>query len=230
MPPQPPPPSRTPPISIYLDDEPLQIPRASLAVAVRIAVHEAQRRGRIVLQALRDGEALATEILENPPDEPIVGELRVISADPRELVASALVHAADAIDGQRATQMAIAKDLQAGRIEPALNQMHGLLSDWSALLQSIGQCHQMLQLPAARGEASEGVDGGGGVGGGGFRDMAVLVPVIEPIARELEDFKAALTREDWVALSDLLAYEVPERQVVRQRALRNLAERIQEGA
>ncbi len=213
----------TAPHSIYLDDEPLAIPRASLAVAVRIAVHEAQRRGRIVLQAQCNGQTLATEVLEDPPDEPIVGELRVISADPRELVASALCHAADAIDGHRATQLAIAKDLQAGRLEPALHQMQALLSEWSALLQSIGQCHQMLQLPAARANATDATEPEGA------HDTAVLVPVIEPIARELENFKAALSREDWVALSDLLAYEVPERQVARQRALRDLAERIQEG-
>lgn len=197
-------------LRVILDDQPLDADCKTLAAAVGIAIDHASRAGRIVLDAEHEGVPLAPDVLAQPPDSPAEGVIRFISADPRTLVAMTLEDAASAMASAGTDQVSIAHKLQSGEIEPALQALKATIGHWQTIQQALHQAHLMLQLPACREAPS-------------LAEHAGLAPALDSMARELDELKDAITREDWSLLGDLLAHELPPRQRQRETILRELA-------
>jgi hypothetical protein len=197
-------------LRIVLDDQTLDAVCKTLAAAVAVAIDEASRQSRIVLEASHNGRTLQPEVLADPPDAPASGEVRFTSTDPRALVAMTLDDVASALDRSPEAQFEIARTLQSGQIEIALQQLKATIAQWQMVQQALHQAHLMLQLPACK-------------SGPSLAEHEPLAPTLDSMARELDQVKDALGREDWVLLADLLAYELPPKQAHRAGVLRQCA-------
>ncbi len=113
----------------FLDDRPLAASGASLGAALTAA--RAAAPERLVVAATADGTPVPETHLAAPPEaEPYAGELRLVTADPRELLAGALREAAARLREARPAQRRVAEHLQVGETKDAMTALGPVLGSW----------------------------------------------------------------------------------------------------
>lgn len=198
---------QTGPMQAFLDDHPLSTDRPTLAAALRAASHEAKRHGRIVVEVFVDGQQAADDLLERPPDEPMSGEVRLVSVDPRSLVRETLQDCVQALETANQEQLRCAEFIQSGRTEDALSPLSHAVETWQAVRDALERGSALLL-------------------GSASLDASLLGNLLEALAVRLEEIRSALAREDWSALADVLAYDMPEQVERWKSALGELADRL----
>ncbi len=183
----------------FLDNKQLGVDHGTFAAALRAAADEAARSGRVIVEATLDGSAVADDILERPPEEPLGKELRLISVEPRALVRVTLMDAADALDAARQEQQRSADLIQSGKVEEALAPLSAAVQTWQAVRDAVEKSAALLRIPL------DSISLPGGASG-----TDTLIELIGALAGRLEELKRSLAAEDWSALGDVLAYDLGE--------------------
>ena len=178
-----------------LDGRELKLDRPTLAAALSAGVQAAEAGGRVIVEAGADGRPLTDGEISQPPDIPgSVLELALTSADPRALVSQTLREAASALAGARDQQVAAGRCIQRGEFDAAMPLIQEAVGTWGAARTALSRGADLLRI-----EVGDLAPGGRGV-----ETMA------SELAVRLESLKAAMTRQDWSALGDVLAYELTE--------------------
>jgi hypothetical protein len=191
----------------FLDDAPLTTPHPTLAAALRAGAAQAHQNGRIVVEVFVDGRQASESMIDEPSDEPTTSEIRLISLDPRELVHQTLLDCIEALSAANAEQLRCAELVQAGKVEQALEPLSQAIGTWQAVRDALERSTALV-LGKETGESPD------------------LSTLLDGLAQRLEEIRSALAREDWSALADVLAYDMPEQVQKWSTALADLAARI----
>lgn len=194
---------------LYLDNEQIESAGQTLGEALRAGVAVAERRGRIVVEVQADGAAVPEGHLASPPGvAPYAEEIRLVSAEPRALVRTTLLEAADALDRCRAEQTRVAELLQVGKTVEAMDALSGIVGTWEAVRQAVQHGCTLLAVTPERAMAAEGA------GGNPLSTLATLLGAA----------KRAIAVEDWTSLADVLAYDLADEAARWRTGLVSLAD------
>lgn len=201
---------------VFLDGIEIPLDRQSVAAALECGRRAAEERGRIVIEATLDGEALAPDVLENPGEtDPGPVEVRLVTAEPRALVTMTMYDVADALEGAKQSQERAAGLVQSGSIEAALSELGGALEVWGHVRQVVEHGAALLKLNLD----AEAAEGGG-----------VISERAHGLASHLAEVKRCIEARDWSGLADELEFEMGPQAAAWQAVLRGLAGRIRSGA
>jgi hypothetical protein len=207
-----------PGMRVLLDGQLVPIDRPSLALALATAARRAEAAGRVIVTATADGETIPDETLKAPKDEfCAIAELVLTSASPTRVVGEMLVHAADAIESVRGTQQHAGHTIQRGEPEQAREHLESVFGIWQAVAGGVQQAAEMLSLDLATLRVPDG-----------YGDTIAVSPQIEILVEKLRDLQAAMQRQDWAAMSDLLLFDLDELAKSWGQMLRGLAAVVQE--
>jgi hypothetical protein len=181
----------------FLDDQPLSLPRPTVAAAIQAAVASAGSRGRIVVEVSLDGSPLGEAVLQDPPESALGSELRLVSIDPRELVADTLDNAITALDAVQGEQRHAADLIWASRLDDALAPLSTCVQTWNGVRDAVGKSVAML-----------GADFEAAASGAG------LAPAAQALATDLAELRRCLEAQDWSGLSDCLAFDLTRQAAV----------------
>jgi hypothetical protein len=180
---------------IYLDGERLETSAATLG-----GLHdEAQRRaadgGRIIVEVALNGEPLTEAALEVSRNNQVLGsEIRLESADPRELAGSTLEQVRQGLGDARAAQSEAANLFQQDQPSDAMQQVSRAISVWQQTQQAV--LHSTMLLGIKLDEKT-------------FEDQPVLA-MTDSLLGQLRGLRDLIAAGDTVGLADTLAYEWPE--------------------
>lgn len=206
-------------MKVLVDNLVLTDAAASVADALSAARLDAQRRGRVVVEAVLDGETLPDGALSDPSSAPSgAKELRFVTADPAELVGSTLRGVASLIGDLKADQSAAASMLMEGKVSEAMDRLHSALRAWQTIRDAVLDGTTLLGL---RAEAIS-VPGRGGNGAG----EGLLSDRIRALADCLHEVKRSIGAEDWSGLSDVLGYDMQDQADEWEASLSGLADKV----
>lgn len=188
---------------VLVDDKQIEIEPVTIACAIEAARMSANAEGRIVIEVLGDGQSIDQRHIESPPDGTAgITELKFVTADPGAFVAVTLSDSGSLLDAAAESHQKAADELMAGNREDAIGPLGEALQSWGVVRDVIEKSAALLGLDA------RAVPCGDSTGG----------EVIDGLTAKLNEVKKALTEQDDSALSDVLAYDMPE-QVERWRVL-----------
>lgn len=177
---------------VYLDDQAVDLGAGPLTAILRTAGERLRGDGRIVVEVQLDGQPVSANDFDQEADL-ATSELRLYTADPRELAIEALEHVRDRLATARQMQSDAAELLQQDKAADALGKVGQANEAWL-------QAHQAVIMAADAGGVSLGtltIDG------------EPASAYIQELVRSLTSLKDTLTHHDTVALADALAYEWP---------------------
>ena len=190
-------------MSIYLDDESVELPGNDLDAVLKEVRQRLVDSGRIVVEIQRDGQAIASSELDSPQDTPIGhSEWRLYTAEPRELAVATLRQVPQRLSDAQEAQAAAADLLQQDRPADAMTHVAEAVEAWQQAQQA------MLYSATLVGIELDGksVDG---------EPVSQTVSILLDQLKELRELIAA---GDTIGMADALAYEWP-RTVERWQAL-----------
>lgn len=168
-----------------------------LAKALGVAKAHAEARGRILVEALGDGEALSSEELEHPERSTrAYGELTLRSAEPRLLVAETLANAVEALSQAKADQQALVEALQTANHDDAMRLLQGVLGTWQAVRDVVDHASALLGLDLARLRLREDDEG------------PTFARRADGLATALGGLREALEAQDVSRLADVVGYDL----------------------
>lgn len=147
---------------------------------------------RLVIEVEADGVSVPGEHLSQPPaTSPYAAVLKFKTADAATLLRDSLMYASTSVRELRPRQIAAAEMIQSSKTADAMVALTDVLACWE-------QAKQVLQLAGTLGVTAPS----------GLGDREVSAAVGE-LGRNLEEIKRCLRDQDWSALSDALAYDMP---------------------
>ncbi len=180
-------------MKIILDDKPCDVEATTVGEAIDAAASLVQERGRLIVDVSVDG-APWTETQLNSRQVDVTAEVvRLITADPVELVRETFADAAEALSDADELQREAAHLLQSDQHPIALDKLNDAISIW-------------LQVQAA-------IVTGSQLAGLALDEAALARPIAESICtlnERLEGIRSALVGEDPIGLADSLLYEFPD--------------------
>ncbi|HHN79092.1 MAG TPA: hypothetical protein ENK11_10540 [Phycisphaerales bacterium] len=198
---------------VLLDDRPIEIDPQTVARAIEVARDTAIAEGRIVIEVLGDGRSVDPAIIDNPPDDSAgFTELKMVTADPGVFVSVTLSDAAGLLEEAADAQQKAADEVLAGRDAEAMEPLQRAFRAWGVIHDVVDKSASLLSLDLGTIKTEHGSG----------------AEIIEGLADQLGEIKRALTDHDTSALSDVLAYEMPE-QVERWRGLLSAMGRAADG-
>jgi hypothetical protein len=203
-------------MNVYLDGQPLSVPEPmTFAAALRIAGGNAERKGRVLVEVQIDGSPAPDALIDDPPNEPVGGEVRMISVEPRSLVRVTLMDAVDALEAARERQRRCADLIQTGKVEEALAPLSEAIQTWQTVRDAVEKSAAMLDLKLADlspGAADQNMDS-----------------LVAGLSARLGEIRRSLAGEDWSALADVLAYDMGEQAEHWKTALTSAADGLRPG-
>jgi len=195
---------------VTLDGERLKgaFPDETLQALVE-EVRRARLGDRLVVSVTLDGQLLLDQELTERLNEPVgdVNHVELISADPHELVSSALREVAEQLESAAENEAVVANQLQSGEMPEAAAAFSEFLQVWQACQRTIVGCSGLL------GKDLTTMHSGG-------KPIRAHLDSLTDKLRELRD---AFEARDTVLLSDLFQYEMPQTCRTWQDILNELA-------
>lgn len=179
---------------IVLDDKPCSLPAGSVADAIDAAAALADQAGRVIVDVFVDGDRWSGPQLGGADASAIAAtEVRLVSADPHELVRQTLLDASAALQDADDLQRSAAEQIQSGDLAGAMPRLGEAISIWQSVKQAVAsgaelvgldlQALQVEQRPAAQ--------------------------IISGLGEQLRSLKNSLAAGDAIGLADTLLYELP---------------------
>ena len=178
---------------VVLDDSPCAVEAGSISAALRNAAGEADRAGRVIVDVFIDGHRCSADDLDRLDLQTVVNELRLVSADPSEIVRAALESAETALSDADALQREAAELLQADESVEAFSRLTGAVSLWTSVRQAVSDGCALIDLDLGAVHVGE-------------KPATAIIGLLTDHLREL---KASLESLDVVRLADILLYEMP---------------------
>lgn len=211
-------------MKVYLDDAEIAVKRGTLAAAMDAGRSEAERKGRVVIEALLDGTPLTDQQLDAPSDEELTAatggepEVRFTTADPVMLVRMTLLEVSDVLSGARESHKQAGELFLAGKNEEGLTRLGELLGVWESLRQAVSQGSALLGIDLNTITVEVGSE---------------RVPVsgaVEQLGDLLREVKRAIHASDWASLADTVSYDLVEASGVWLSVLQGLASEVDRAA
>jgi hypothetical protein len=181
-------------MTIYLDGEPVALGGANLDEVLAQARVYLQGSGRVVVEVQVDGQALTGKDLDSRLHADLgQAELRLASADPRELSLTALQAVRTKLAESTAAQGDAADAFQRDDYPRAMQVLGQAMQVWNQGPQAIVNAAQMASLPL------------GEITVEGQTMDALAMDLVE----RLKAIRDRLAAKDTVALADALVYEWP---------------------
>lgn len=198
---------------IYLDDQPVQLSGVDLASVLDSAGDHLRASGRIVVEVTLDGEALVDEQLESRRHDAVGdGELRLYSANPRDLSRTTLEAVLGRLDAVAQRQREAADLISSDQQNEAMTALTQAIEGWQQSQQVVIQTASL----TATDLSTLDIDG------------APAQAVIEQVITMLQVVRDTIEARDMVGLADTLAYEGPALIEQWQKLVTALIERIDE--
>lgn len=178
---------------VLLDGATILQHAGTLGEALDAAREAAERRGRVVVEVMLDGAPASGDDLSNAEalSRPATAkEASLVSAEPRDLVASTFEDAAAAMSDLRDTQRELALKIQQGRTGEATGALGEVFEVWEAARQALEQGAEMASIDL-------GSDG-------------AAADMIAGLTERLREVVRAVEAKDWSALADELEYDLAE--------------------
>jgi hypothetical protein len=201
-------------MQVFLDGERLEGDSASIASALSAGSARARARGRIIIEAKADGEALTDGQLQGDIGGGAIRELRLLSADPRNLVKVTLSDGAEALRALVDEQRRVATLVHQDQGQEAIPGLQGVFQTWQTVRDLVDRSGAVLEADFGP-LTLAGLPPGETVAGASARLLAHLRAV-----------KHALGRQDWSALADLLEFELVDEARAWERILNALAKHV----
>ena len=198
---------------IYLDDQPVQLSGVDLASVLDSAGDHLRAIGRIVVEVTLDGETLVDEQLESRRHDAVGdGELRLYSANPRDLSRTTLEAVLGRLDAVAQRQREAADLISSDQQNEAMTALTQAIEGWQQSQQVVIQTASL----TATDLSTLDIDG------------APAQAVIEQVITMLQVVRDTIEARDMVGLADTLAYEGPALIEQWQKLVTALIERIDE--
>lgn len=180
---------------IYLDGESVDLAGDDLAAALLAARDRVGPAGRMIVEVELNGRPLLGPELDAAMSTPLAGaELRLVTADPRELALSALRQVRERLDDARTCQNAAADFLQKDRANDAVKEIGKAMEDWQQTQQAVSFANALLDIDLTQRT---------------FED-APASEVTNTLIDRLKSLRDLIESRDTVALADSLQYEWSE--------------------
>jgi hypothetical protein len=180
---------------ILLDESECDLQVDSIGEAIAAAAELAREDGRMVVEVVVDGRTWTASDLDSPElTTESADEVHLTTADPRQLVTSALADAVEALGRVLALQSDAAELLQGGNQATALQRLGEAVGLWLTVQQAIVQCSEIagvnLDECSAAGRSA--------------------IELVEELGRHLGTLRDQLQAGDVSAVADTLLYDLPD--------------------
>ncbi|MFW6032405.1 MAG: hypothetical protein ACOCTI_03430 [Phycisphaeraceae bacterium] len=182
-------------MAILIDEQRTELAGSTLAEVLDSAQNELQPRGRVVVEVALDGRSLSGPDLETEQDAAVADrDVRLTTADPRQLVAQTLRQVDDRLEEARELQNEAAELLQQDKPSSAMDRVGEAINIWLQAQQAVLNSAMLLGIDLDQ----LTIDG------------EPLKSFTDELLEQLQNVKELLGSQDTVALADALAYEWPE--------------------
>jgi predicted DNA-binding protein (UPF0251 family) len=182
-------------MTVMVDQQPLAVEELGLSTVGQVLCHVHKGR-RLVVSLLIDGEEPDLERMAAVRQSLVKGRtLFIETADPTQLAGQLLTDVGQRMVEAERLRIETAELLQRNEPPAAMEKLRGCLTLWQHAQEAVGKVAQLLRIDLG----SVHVAGSGSVGS-----------VLEQFAEELRQVKSALEQRDFVALADVLLYEMAE--------------------
>ncbi len=198
-------------MAVYLDDEAVELSGGDLAAVLTAARDRLAGSGRLVVEVQVDGEAVAADAWQGATVRSLSGsDLRLYTADPRDLSRSTLESLLAALDEVAKWQREAAELLQQDQQPQAMGKLTQAMEVWQQSQQAVTQATTLT-----------GID---------LNDTAVdgepASAIIDQVLAQLRAVRDAIQSGDMVGLADSLAYEWPGTTEKWQKLVTSVIEKI----
>jgi hypothetical protein len=199
-------------MAVFLDDEPVTLPGEALGAVVEAAQTQLGPAGRIVVEVQLDGRTLpADDLAAHAATAVTESEVRLYSADPRELAADALDQVRGRLAQVRDDQEAAADLLQQDRVTEAMQTVGRCIEGWLQTQQTVQLAGSLAKVDLAAVRV----------------DDQPITDAMNGLIEALKSLRDALVNRDTVALSDTLSYEWPAHVDAWDRLIEALIDHIE---
>lgn len=179
-------------MSVIVDDEDLAVEQMGLTTVGQV-LHHVQRDRRLVVHVLLDGAEPDLSQVGRLRAAPLAGHtLFIETAEPREVALDVLADVDAGLDDADRLKAEVVEHLQSNAPAAAMERLSGCLTAWNAARESIEKTTQLLRIDV------EGIR----------LDDRTLAESLAAFAGQLRQVRSALEARDYVALADVLAYEM----------------------
>jgi hypothetical protein len=202
-------------MKVLIDQIELKVAHPTLAGALDAARNASGSSGRVIIEALLDGQPLTDEQMLEPSDEPIDAKvLELTTTDPKALVRTTLLDVSDALAQTRDAQGLCASSLQRGEMGPALAQLREIVETWSHVRRVMAEGPALLGLGLGELEAMRP------------EGTAPITQRIHTLTHALDELRTQVSAQDWSSLADLLEGELDQLAGEWEEVMRTLAQRL----
>ena len=181
-------------MAIFLDDQEIKLGTA-LGAVLDAAGKRLSATGRVVVEVQLEGKTLGADALAGQRELNLAGsELRIYSADPRELAISTLVAVREQLAEGRTAQVEAADLFQQDQFGPAMKRLGQAMEIWNHTPEALMKSAMILNFT----EQQIAPDG---------RTLSRLSSDLLASLRNLRDL---IDAKDTVSLADALAFEWPQ--------------------
>jgi hypothetical protein len=181
-------------MSVTVDHAPLKTDELGLRTVGQVLAH-LQRENRLIVHVLIDGEEPDLQKLPTVRQSPLRGHTVFIeTADPRQMARDIIAEVDSQLDQAERLKAEAAGLLRKSQWAPAMEKLSGCFSLWQHAQEAIVGTAQLLKLDVEQ-VLVEGQP---------------LAELMGQFTDQLRQIKSALESRDFVALTDLLAYETQE--------------------
>ncbi|TVQ54873.1 MAG: hypothetical protein EA377_04465 [Phycisphaerales bacterium] len=181
-------------MQIWLDTEPCDLQADSVGTAIAACASLAEERGRMIVEIEVDGESWGQQQLEQPEClGRVAGEVRLTSAEPRDLVQQTFTDAVAALEEAETMQTRAAEKIQADQQAEAMEEIREVCGIWLAVQQAVQQGTELIDVDLNELKVND----------------TTAPAIIEQLRKQLMIIREQLEAQDHLALADTLLYDCP---------------------
>ncbi|MHC4415119.1 MAG: hypothetical protein ACYS0G_07540 [Planctomycetota bacterium] len=200
-------------MQVLLDDMPCDVTANTVGEAIDAASALADGRGRLIVDVTVDGSRWTEAQLCSPEQLTAEAEVvRLVSADPNQLVRQTLADAVDALGEVDHLQREAAQLLQSDQHTVSMDRLGEAISIWSSVRDVIVKSAQLVGLDLDEVVVNE----------------TPITASIGRLTERLQAVRSALEARDHIGLADNLLYEFPDIVDEWRAILERLLQRVQE--
>ena len=199
-------------MQILLDDIPCDVEARTVGEAIEGGADLARDRGRLIVDVTVDGSRLSETDIESARQQTRTAQIvRLVSADPVELVRQTLNDAREALSEADGLQREAAELLQSDQRTVSMDKLTEAISIWLCVQEAVIKGTQLIGLDLDA-EPADGEED--------------LPDAIRRLREQLDAVRRGLQDKDEIGLADTLLYEFPQVIEQWQRLLGDLQGRL----
>jgi hypothetical protein len=182
-------------MSVTIDERELSIAEVAGMSTVGHVLQHASTRNRLVVRVSIDGEEPRYDQLDQLRAQPLAGKAVFVETIEPAMLADQICSDVNALlDDAEQMRLGAIENLSSGDHSEALKKLGACFNAWMHSQESVSKLGRLLRLDLDRITL-------------GDADQTTLSNWLNAFARQLADIRSALEGRDFVALSDILAYE-----------------------